>query len=256
MAMFNPPAPQVLVTSSVQSDGAAADQVANAPKKGVAESRPAQVRYLLGAYVLIVAGISIGWIIYVVRDPAAPVAVAGVGVFAGFYVVAQGLERLLDPFQNWTGAVFKGVDAPKEDVCTGQTPITGGALEGEHLERVRRKSVLKTRRAQAIKTAIGGSDEAAGAALVAAEMQASVQQYRRNSAVLMWGLSSSLAIIISASVGLALLHSVGVQDAPMMLDIVVTGITIGSGTKPLHDLISSLQVAKDSKKDPDEVSSS
>jgi hypothetical protein len=35
-----------------------------------------------------------------------------------------------------------------------------------------------------------------------------------------------------------------------MLDILVTGLAIGGGTKPLHDLIGNLQASKDSKKDP------
>jgi hypothetical protein len=32
-----------------------------------------------------------------------------------------------------------------------------------------------------------------------------------------------------------------------------SGLAIGGGTKPLHDLISSLQSTKDAKKDPDET---
>jgi hypothetical protein len=38
-----------------------------------------------------------------------------------------------------------------------------------------------------------------------------------------------------------------------IIDILITGLAIGGGTKPLHDLISNLQAAKVSKKDPSQT---
>jgi hypothetical protein len=38
-----------------------------------------------------------------------------------------------------------------------------------------------------------------------------------------------------------------------MIDLLVTGLAIGGGTKPLHDLISNLQAAKIQKKDPSQT---
>jgi hypothetical protein len=38
-----------------------------------------------------------------------------------------------------------------------------------------------------------------------------------------------------------------------IIDLLVTGLAIGGGTKPLHDLISNLQAAKISKKDPSQT---
>lgn len=35
-----------------------------------------------------------------------------------------------------------------------------------------------------------------------------------------------------------------------MLDLLLTGLAIGGRSKPLHDLISNLQAAKDSRQDP------
>jgi len=37
------------------------------------------------------------------------------------------------------------------------------------------------------------------------------------------------------------------------LDLLATGLAIGGGTKPLHDLIKNLQEAKNDKKDPPQV---
>jgi hypothetical protein len=73
---------------------------------------------------------------------------------------------------------------------------------------------------------------------------------------------------LSATLGLYLLHVVGLRGDWLaangtwaagilsasgirhMLDLLVTGLAIGGGTKPLHDPISKLQAAKASKKDP------
>jgi len=49
--------------------------------------------------------------------------------------------------------------------------------------------------------------------------------------------------------GLELLKSVGVASAPVWLEILVTGLAVGGGTKPLHDLIKQLQ-AKNKAEDP------
>jgi hypothetical protein len=270
MAIFNPaPIPRpIRAVSARGGDGqtaTAAAQYSVVPKHGVADSRPVQGRYLVAAYALIAVGAIGGWLIYEYRDPVPPVVVSGLGVFAAFYVVAQGLERVLEPFQDRSGAILGGVKTPKLDICAGENQA--GQAAHEDSENVWRKSELKTRRAHAITTALCGASrspqptvpsesQVADAARVAAETQAAVQQYRRNSTAFMWGLSSAMAILVSAAVGLALMHSVGVQDAPVLLDIIITGIIIGSGSKPLHDLISSIQVSKDSKKDPDQVTSS
>jgi len=48
---------------------------------------------------------------------------------------------------------------------------------------------------------------------------------------------------------LELLKSVGVASAPVWLEILVTGLAVGGGTKPLHDLIKQLQ-AKNKAEDP------
>jgi len=70
---------------------------------------------------------------------------------------------------------------------------------------------------------------------------------RHNRAVVMWAIASFLAMLASGSLGLMLLRSVGLTGAPAWADIFVTGLAIGSGTKPLHDLISNLQQSSSQK---------
>ena len=120
----------------------------------------------------------------------------------------------------------------------------------------RNKAELKYRRSLAIKDArAADKSNLQNKADVAAKAQAAVEQDRRNSTVLVWGIATFLGIVVSGWIGLGLLRSVGVQSAPHVLDIIVTGLAIGGGTKPLHDLISNLQASKEEKKDPAEVKS-
>ena len=227
-----------------------------AGRRAVAETPRAQWRYIVVAYLVVLMGTGGGWLINSLTHPSASKVVQGISVFAPLYVVAQALERLLEPWSNWTGTVLGGVKAPTDDaIAEGDAKQAPKTVWG--------KARLKTRRAQAIKAALdagstsatrsrqdGGTD---GHAENAAATQAAVEQCRLNSAVLLWGIASGLAILVAASVGLTLLTSVGVQGAPVMLDAVVTGLAIGGGTKPLHDLISSLQTSKEAKQDPAQV---
>jgi len=106
---------------------------------------------------------------------------------------------------------------------------------------------------------------------LAAAAQAELDQRRADKTVAYWALASVLGLLLSATLGLYLLHIVGLRGDGLaadgswtggiltaggvrhMLDILVTGLAIGGGTKPLHDLISNLQTSKDNKKDPSQT---
>jgi hypothetical protein len=102
---------------------------------------------------------------------------------------------------------------------------------------------------------------------LAAAAQAELDQRRADKGVAYWALATALGLLASATLGLYLLHVVGLRGDQLtadgvwsggilsaagvrhMLDLLVTGLAIGAGTKPLHDLITNLQAAKYSKKD-------
>jgi hypothetical protein len=106
---------------------------------------------------------------------------------------------------------------------------------------------------------------------LAAAAQADLDQRRVDKAVAYWALATVLGLLLSATLGMYLLHIVGLRGDGLgpsgswagglftapgfrhMLDLLVTGLAIGGGTKPLHDLISNLQAAKVSKKDPSQT---
>jgi hypothetical protein len=241
-----------IVISAAQSPPAA---------QATEKSEHAKGQYISVAYVLVVGGALLGWGLDVWLHPTAPVAVQGLGIFAALYVAAQAIERVIEPITEWTGTVLGGNEAPSKDAVEGNV----GPDDSKATERVWSKAELRYRRALAIQTArsaaagqqVGGASgkqpSKEETATVAAKAQAAVEQDRRNTTVLVWGIASFLGIVLSGWLGLALLRSVGVPSTPRVLDIIVTGLAIGGGSKPLHDLISNLQASKDEKKDPAEV---
>jgi len=106
---------------------------------------------------------------------------------------------------------------------------------------------------------------------LAAATQAKLDQRRADKAVAYWALASILGLLLSATLGMYLLHIVGLRGDGVatngtwaagilsaagirhMIDLLVTGLAIGGGTKPLHDLVSNLQAAKVRKTDPSQT---
>ena len=241
--------------------------------EGVAKAKHADPLYVELAYVVVAAGMIIGAFVVAARNPQMPKAVAGVNVFAALYVAAQAIERVLEPIREWLGDPLNKVSSPTEDAAQGNEPdqqeqkgkqgkqvphakTRKGASKSD-LRYVRSLAIMQAREeTEKLQTGVGNVAKAKEAADVAAAAQAAVEEERANSAVIMWALASFLGVLISAFLGLGLLHTVGVQDAPKWLDVVVTGLAIGGGTKPLHDLIGNLQASKDNKTDPADVKQS
>jgi hypothetical protein len=70
-----------------------------------------------------------------------------------------------------------------------------------------------------------------------------VDQYRANLTGTTFGLAALLAMLVSGYAGIFLLHIVGLHTAGW-LDVLVSGLAIAGGTKPLHDLISNVSSGK------------
>jgi Na+/glutamate symporter len=70
-----------------------------------------------------------------------------------------------------------------------------------------------------------------------------------NRTVLLWGLATGIAAAVTGASGFYLLHMIAAADwavdIPLWVDAMVTGLVVGTGTKPLHDLITRAQSGKD-----------
>jgi hypothetical protein len=189
---------------------------------------PARTRYVVVAYLLVAVGVTTGVAVHQVVAPPSPVVVPGISVFAGFYVVAQAVERVIDPFSNRAGGVLDGFG------------------RGSPGPRPKKEDLMKHRRWMRQRAA--GADTGSETHTKAVEAADAVALFRANSTVLMWGVACLLASLLCGWLGLLMLHAVGVH-APVPVDLAVTGVGIGSGTKPLHDLIGNLAATKQKKQD-------
>jgi hypothetical protein len=71
-----------------------------------------------------------------------------------------------------------------------------------------------------------------------------------NRTILMWGVATAVATTAAGASGFYLLHMIAAAGwtatIPNWVDALVTGLVVGTGTKPLHDLITRAQGSKDS----------
>lgn len=175
--------------------------------------------------VLAAAGwVALYWVIVVVlqigglRPAEAAVMAAGMNVFALLYVATQGTERLLEPLMSLDWTKPKKVIA--RDVAVAQAASSG------HPPDLR----------------------------AAADKQAELERWRANRTMVAWALATTLGMIASSATGIYLLQMVVTSpQEPRALDILLTGLVVGGGSKPLHDLITRVQSSKDRAKDPAEV---
>jgi len=131
------------------------------------------------------------------------------GAFTGLFILALAIERALEPFSRKLGP-----DTTKRRDTQART------LAG----------------AQADDT-----DE------IAVECQLAVDMCRRLTAVVTWGLATGLAFLLCAQLNITLMQAIrasGSGAPPFWADLLVTGLVVGAGTKPLHDLVSSIERVK------------
>jgi hypothetical protein len=219
------------------ADGEGAVVAAEAVAVDAGNSGKPLTRPEAGYLILIVAALAVGAILGIWIDDGKRMYTPpdGVSIFALFYIAAQAIERLLEPLANFYGTTKATAD---DD---------GGKPASATKARYTKSQAVKERD-KALAT-----PDAAVAAAEAAWWQEMIEQIRRNTATL-WAIASMLGMIVAGWLGLLLLHAVQAPHAPRWFDIIVTGIVVGGGTKPLHDLIENVQKSKEKKENPSGVS--
>lgn len=135
--------------------------------------------------------------------------------YAGVVAAAAALERFLEPLSNLL--MNTKAQTAKQDAAA-------------------KKAVAQTAGADPSKDVAAVQDKAQQAA----NAQAKADTERANRAIFFWAIASICGIGIAGGFGFFLLQSIATGVNPY-LDLAVTGLTIGAGTKPTHDLITSLQ---------------
>jgi hypothetical protein len=104
--------------------------------------------------------------------------------------------------------------------------------------------VLEAAVATAVTNPSTGNDQAA------ANAKRTVDQIRANLNVLLFGTGALLAMLAAGFLKADLVRTVGVKDAADWVGVVITGVVISAGTKPLHDLIGYVEKRKENLQDP------
>lgn len=153
----------------------------------------------------------------------------GVGIFALFYIIAQVIERIQEPF-----APFVRAEKTEEQDEGGSAAKVNKRKAQALLERTTAEAINAPTEMTRRKVA---------------NAKRTADQVRVNTTLLLFGTGSFLAMAAAGLLKPLLLRTVGAAGVPVWLDVVVTGLAIGGGTKALHDLISNIQKAKEEKED-------
>jgi hypothetical protein len=220
--------------STQSTDGDSSDQAVT--------SQP-EIAYIVCGIVLAVAGFIIGLLLQQKFHPQMsklPVIASGFGSVTLIYIMAQAIERALVPVSWFGGGIFGvGTKPPLTPKYALKKDRQLALLEAEKIEAAGQAGVQPGDAPRKAK-------EAADAAKEKANTQHNLDQYRANLTGITFGVSAGLAMAVCGYAGIFLLKTVGITTAPW-LDLLVTGLVIAGGTKPLHDLISNISSSSQSK---------
>lgn len=212
-----PAATAAIPNGAATSNGVATSNGAPAPDSATSENAaavptlPAQPWAVFAGLGLVVAG-GLGAMAISDLSPTEAFQVGNqMSAFAALFVFAAAVERLLEPVSRW---------------MPGHKPQAG------------------YERALADMT-----NGVPGAVRAVAHFKAAVERARSSRGVLMWGLATAVSTVLAAAGGFYLLRMISANPSwdalPQWVDALVTGLVVGSGTKPLHDLISRVQKQKE-----------
>jgi hypothetical protein len=247
----------------------------------IMKADPATWQWILVAFAVLAVGTVVSYLVWRAIKPTDFMPSSNYAVYAGLFIMALTIERVLEPFSGLfvpstkTQKTTAAVTAAKANFATTAAINSSGAQQ----------TATAARALPATATAGINPSEAQQKAVEARKKAAKAQKafHRSQSirAVLMWATASVLAMLLCASLGVFLLRSVetpsatgaaststpaasskpvpsGPTPAPdpiRWLDLLVTGLVVGAGTKPLHDLISQIQTSSGNSKASSSASS-
>jgi hypothetical protein len=245
---IDPPEPLIVLTPPTPVTGQNPPSTPSVPVKPIptvgtstATAAP-NLWWVGGGFVLLLAA---WWVATnLIHDPAyattkrATTTVAGVTIFAVFFVAATALERLLEPIAMVLNP------GPESDLQQAESDVakTKQAAVEEHAALI---AAQLTSPPQSTPAPQPRRDDLQTALDAAAGAKAKASQWKLNRKVLFWALASALSVIASSAMKLYFLTAVGIANPPRTLELLATGLIIGGGTKPLHDLVTLISAKAD-----------
>jgi hypothetical protein len=183
-------------------------------------TQPASLGAIMAAFGLVAAGGAGSWMLW--RSGNTPQGIQlqdATTVFAALFAFATAVERLLEPFARW----LPGAGSKAEfESAVASMANQGNASTYESLSRV-------------------------------AAAKSKLERGRANRMLVAWGIATAVSTVAASAGGFYLLHAIagpGWNGVATWIDAIVTGVVVGSGTKPLHDVISRVQKTKEKQEDP------
>jgi hypothetical protein len=189
--------------------GAPAGEAVARDRDGMKPGEGDQVRSTVVALGFAAASFGVAWWLHG-NTPSAYHVGSQWGALAGLFILALAIERALEPFSPRLG------------------PDT---------------AMRKDKRDEALASARPGEMEN-----ITMEYKSAVDMCRRLTSVVTWGAATGLAFLVCALLNITLMQAVSASGSgapPFGADLLVTGLVVGAGTKPLHDLVSSIEGSKE-----------
>lgn len=189
------------------------------PVTGTAVDEDMRWRVIVGAFVILGMASVAGWLLWKWVDPKDFVPRSDYTALAAVVLFATALERLLEPLSKWLLPDNK----EREAAQTKKEDATQKAADPELV------SDVKT------------------AADAAATAVATLSRKKNERAVIHWAVATTLAFTGPALLGIFFLRVVSVTGGMpnRFLDMFVTALIVGAGTKPVHDAIANIQAKKE-----------
>lgn len=171
----------------------------------------------------------VGGFIFLSSDPNLHLDPEGIAIFAPIYVAAAAIERILEPIASR----YNTTEKQKEDVKAAREKKLGTEQRA------------KTLQASGQSIPQGDLDEATGEE---SKANARLEKKRTERKLIFFLIASVASCLLAGFLGLGLLEAMSTQQLKGYLgaiDVAITGLVIGAGTKPLHDLIARLEKSKE-----------
>lgn len=187
---------------------ATAPAAAAVEQAAAAPTMPAGTSAVIIAFVLLAAG---GYAAYALPHGAPFQVTSATAAYGAVLVFAGAIERLLEPFSHW---------------------LPGRQARNTYEDTV--ASMMNGQPATSLSTV--------------AHAKAQMERAVTNRGVILWGIATAVATVVSSLSGFYLLRMIAsptwAPTVPVWVDALVTGLVVGSGTKPVHDLITKAQAPK------------
>jgi hypothetical protein len=206
------------------------DRMSKKPPTRNEEPLPSANLVWTTCFVVVVAAVA-GALIFIATDPQLHLDPQGFAVFAPIYVAAQAIERLLEPI----AARYKTAEPEKKELKAAREEL---ALEQQKLTAALAADVGVEKATADVKKAT--EDETINAN--------KLERKRRERGLVFFLIASVTACLLAGVFGLGIYEAMSTQtleDYLGAIDVALTGLVIGAGTKPLHDLITRIEKAKE-----------